>query len=265
VPPHTGGSRHEPSMPTKRFAIAVLLALCATPAAYGEPTLYLATENSPPSSMLEGGRVVGIGTDKVREIMSRAGIAYTIDLLPWKRAYTAALERSDACVFSTTRTPEREPLFKWVGPTDAAQWVLLARVDSGIKLHTLEDARRYRIGTYNGDARDQFLRERGFTVDPAPNEMLNPRKLQMGRIDLWAASWHRGGNSVLEQNGWDKQIVPVLVFNRTQVFLACNRGVPDALVERMNAALDAMGRDGTLHRIEHKYDRWGPVPGAATD
>jgi polar amino acid transport system substrate-binding protein len=252
-------------MPTKRFAIAVLLALCAMPAAYGQPKLYLATENAAPSSMLEGGRVVGIGTDKVRAIMQRAGIAYTIELLPWKRAYTAALERSDACVFSTTRTPEREALFKWVGPIDEAKWVLVARAGSGVRLRTLEDARRYRIGTYNGDARDQFLRERGFTVDPAPDDMLNPLKLKMGRIDLWAASWRRSGNFVLERNGWDKQLVPLLVFNRIQVFLACNREVPDALVERMNAALDAVGRDGTLRRIEHKYDHWGPAPGAATD
>jgi polar amino acid transport system substrate-binding protein len=252
-------------MPTTRTGIALLLALCATPAAYGAPELYLATESSAPSSMLEGGQVVGIGTDKVREIMVRAGISYTIALLPWKRAYTAALERADACVFSTTRTPEREPLFKWVGPTDEAQWVLMARIGSGIRLHSLDDARRYRIGTYNGDARDHFLRERGFTVDPAPNDMLNPTKLLMGRIDLWAASWRRGGNSVLEQNGWGQKIEPVLTFNRIQVFLACNRAVPDALIARMNAAFDAMGRDGTLRRIERKYGNWAPSAASTHD
>lgn len=244
-------------MPTKSTAIAVLLALCATATAQGRPKLYLTTETSAPSSMIEGGRVTGIGTDKVREIMARAGIDYTIDLLPWKRAYMAALERADACVFSTTRTAEREALFKWVGPTDEAQWVLAARIGSGIHLNTLEDARKYRIGTYNGDARDQYLRERGFQVDPAPNDLINPRKLIMGRIDLWAAAW-RHGSSVLGQHGWDKQIAPVLTFNRQRVYLACNRGVPDELVARMNAAVEAMTRDGTMRRIERKYETWVP-------
>lgn len=244
-------------MPTKSTAIAVLLALCATATAQGRPKLYLTTETSAPSSMIEGGRVTGIGTDKVREIMARAGIDYTIDLLPWKRAYMAALERADACVFSTTRTAEREALFKWVGPTDEAQWVLAARIGSGIHLNTLEDARKYRIGTYNGDARDQYLRERGFQVDPAPNDLINPRKLIMGRIDLWAAAW-RHGSSVLGQHGWDKQIAPVLTFNRLRVYLACNRGVPDELVARMNAAVEAMTRDGTMRRIERKYEAWVP-------
>lgn len=243
-------------MPMNRCALAFLLALSAA-AAHAGPTLYLATEVSPPSSMLENGRVVGMGTDKVRELMARAGIAYTIELLPWKRAYNAALERADACVFSTTRTPEREALFKWIGPTDEADWVLIARTGSGIRLRTLEEARRYIIGTYNGDARDQYLRERGFKVDPAPDDLINPRKLMLGRIDLWAAGLRRGG-TVLERHGWDKQLYRAFTFNQIRVYLACNRRVPDALVTRMNAALDTMRRDGTMRRIERGYESWNP-------
>jgi len=218
--------------------------------------LYITTEAAAPSSMLDAdGKVVGIATDKVRAAFERAGLPYTIDLLPWKRAYAAAYERPDACVYSTTRTPEREPLFKWVGPTDSAEWVLMARAGRGIPLRTLEDARPYRIGTYNGDARDHYLRSRGFRVDPAPNDLTNPRKLLLGRIDLWAAALRRG-SPVLEHNGWTGRIVPVLVFNRLDVFLACNRAVPDAVISRLNDAFAGLERDGSLRRIERAYDTW---------
>jgi polar amino acid transport system substrate-binding protein len=242
-------------MPHKQMMIAALLAgLCANAQSARAPArLYLATEASTPYGMREGERVTGIAVDEVREIMSRAGIDYTIDLLPWKRAYTAALQRPDGCVFSTTRTPERERLFKWVGPTGEAQWLLMGRADRKLRLRTLEDARGLRIGTYNGDARDQFLRARGFAVDPAPDDLANPRKLLLDRIDLWAASRGRGGR-VLDENGWDGRIVPVLVFKRIQVYIACNPQVPDALVARMNAALAAMKRDGAARRIERSYD-----------
>jgi polar amino acid transport system substrate-binding protein len=206
--------------------------------------------------MLEGKRVAGIGADTVREIMVRAHIEHTIELLPWKRAYTAALERRDTCVFSTTRTPEREALFKWIGPIGEADWVLMGRADRKLHLETLEDARPYRIGTYNGDARDQYLRSRGFNVDPAPNDMLNLRKLMANRIDLWAASIRRG-SVALERMGYADKVVPVLVFNRIRVYLACNHAVPDALTARMTAALDAMERDGTVQRILHRYDDYG--------
>ncbi|MEN3275031.1 MAG: polar amino acid transport system substrate-binding protein [Massilia sp.] len=108
----------------------------------------------------------------------------------------------------------------------------MARADRRIVLHTLEDARPYRIGTYHGDARDGYLRSRGFRVDSAQNDLTNPRKLLLGRIDLWAAAL-RAGSPVLQQNGWDGRIVPVLVFNRLDVFLACNRAVPDAAVHAL--------------------------------
>ncbi len=218
--------------------------------------LYITTEAAAPSSMQDGeGKVVGISTDKVRAAMERAGLPYTIDLLPWKRAYAAARDRPDACVYSTTRTAERELLFKWVGPIDSAEWVLMARANRRFSLRTLEDARPYRIGTYNGDARDHFLRSRGFRVDSAPNDLTNPRKLLLGRIDLWAAAL-RVGSPVLEQNGWAGHIVPVLVFNRFEVFLACNRAVPDEVIARLNTAFSALERDGTMGRIERSYDTW---------
>jgi polar amino acid transport system substrate-binding protein len=228
-------------------------ALAAPPA-----RLTILTEYSPPASMLENGntgRVTGSGSDKVREVLERTGVTYTMELQPWKRAYTAAREQIDTCVFSTTRLPEREPLFKWIGPTDSAEWVLLGRADRHYALRSLEDARALRIGTYNGDARDTWLRERGFKVDPAHNDMINPQKLLLGRIDLWAASLRRG-SALLEQNGWTGRIVPVFSFKQVDVYLACNRSVPDALVARMNAAIEAMHRDGTMRKIDKRYDNW---------
>jgi polar amino acid transport system substrate-binding protein len=241
--------------------LAALLLMSLSGAAHAEapPALHLATEASAPYSMREGDRVTGIATDMVREILGRSGIAYSIDVLPWKRAYTQALERGDGCVYSTTRTPEREPLFKWIGPIGEAEWVLMARADRKLNLQTLDDARPYRIGTYNGDARDVYLRERGFHVDPAPNDLTNPRKLMLGRIDLWAASTRRSG-STLERLGYAGKIVPVLVFNRIHVYLACNRAVPDDLVTRMNGAVEAMERDGSARAILHRYDDWGRTP-----
>lgn len=220
------------------------------------PQLRLLTESSPPTSMRQGNQVIGSGTEKIREIMARTGTGYTLELLPWRRAYTLAQQHPDVCLFSTTRTPEREDLFKWVGPTDEAEWVMLGRADRNYRLDTLEDARKLRIGTYNGDARDEYLRARGFRVDAAPNDLINPRKLLLGRIDLWAASLRRG-TTLLTRNGWEDKIVPVLTFNRVGVYLACNPGVSTELVARMNAALEAMGRDGTMKRIDRKYEKWG--------
>jgi polar amino acid transport system substrate-binding protein len=234
--------------------LAMLLA-AGTPA-LATPPLVITAEHSPPASMKVDGQVVGREGEKIREMLARAGYAYTIDVLPWKRAFTMAQRDPYTCVYSTSRTPERELQFKWVGPTDEAEWVLMGRANRKYNVHTLDDARTLRIGTYNGDARDEFLRARGFDVDGASDNAANPKKLLLDRIDLWAVGMRNNDRSALALNFDVGQIVPVLTFHHVKVYLACNPSVPDAMVERMNAALDSMRKDGTFSRLDKKYEQW---------
>ena len=60
----------------------------------------------------------------------------------------------------------------------------------------------------------------------------------------------------MEANGWANKIVPVLTFNRVKLYLACNPGVPDATIARLNNALEAMDRDGSLRKIDRKYESY---------
>lgn len=240
------------------FLTLFLLATClqATFNVKAAP-LQITTEHSPPSSMRGAdGAIIGRATDKVRELMARTGTDYRIEQLPWKRAFLMAQTQEQTCVYSTSRTPEREALFKWVGPTDEAEWQFWGRADHKFKLDNIDDARKLRIGTYIGDARDEYLRSRGFTVDAVSNDMVNPQKLLLDRIDLWAVAMRNGSPLPSQFDGADK-LAPLLVFHRVKVYLACHPSVPDALIERLNAALAEMRRDGTLTRLDRKYDNWG--------
>ncbi|QGZ39800.1 polar amino acid transport system substrate-binding protein [Pseudoduganella flava] len=216
------------------------------------PHLTITGENTPPTSMFVDGKPAGRQTDKVHEMLDRVGVPHSIDILPWKRAYMMAQRDALTCVYSTTRTPEREKQFKWVGPMVEIDWVLMGRADRKFHLRTLEDARTLRIGTYNGDARDEYLKSRGFNVDPVQNDASNPDKLLLNRIDLWAVA-ARPDLDMARELGRDGQFVPVLVFNRVRLYLACNPTVPDRLVDRMNAMFDTMRRDGTFARIDRRY------------
>jgi polar amino acid transport system substrate-binding protein len=241
-------------MATSAILLATALASSA-PAGQAMPALTITAEFSPPASMLAGEEVIGREGDKIREMLQRSGISYKIGILPWKRAYMMAQRDAYTCVYSTSRTPEREKQFKWVGPTDEAEWMLLGRAGHKFQLTNLEDARNLRIGTYNGDARDEFLRTRGFHVDPVPNDAFNPRKLMVDRIDVWAVGMRSASSAALLAR-YAPDIVPVLVFNRVKVYLACNTTVPDAMIERMNATLEMMRRDGSFARLERKYENW---------
>lgn len=227
--------------------------MAAQPAAAQQEPLFIVAEHSPPASMKQGQEVTGRETEKIRDMLERSGITYKIDILPWKRAYTMAQQQRNTCVYSTSRTPEREKQFKWVGPTDEAEWVFIGRADHKFQLRTLDDARSLRIGTYHGDARDEFLRARGFNVEPVQSDASNPKKLLLNRIDLWAVGLRAGAAVPAELAGDNGEIIRLLTFHRVKVYLACHPSVPDALVERMNATLDTMRRDGTFSKLERKY------------
>jgi polar amino acid transport system substrate-binding protein len=241
-------------MTTVHFGAAMLLA-CAGAAvqAAPRPRLFIGTEVSAPFVTLEEGRLAGITTDKIRAVMERVGIDYTIEVLPFKRAYLLAQTRADVCIYSLTRIPERDALFKWVGPTQKSDWTLFGRAGRDYGISSLEDARKYRIGAYFGDVRGETLAAQGFTVSTVRERIANPRKLLVDRIDLWASSLQMGG-SIVSENGWSEKIVPVLTFRRTELYLGCNLGVPDELVRKMNAALRALDREGVSAAIERRYN-----------
>ena len=214
--------------------------------------LTLTTEEYPPLNFsTDGGKTVsGLSTDVMREVAKRTGINTTIGLYPWQRAYKEAQDSKDTCVYSTTRTEAREKLFKWVGPLAPSTWILFAKADSPIALTTLDDAKKYKVGGYQGDAKAIFLKEKGFTLDEAMSDEQNLKKLDAGRIDLWAATsgvgpWMAKASGI--------KIKPVLSFQDVQMFAACNLNMPDADIAKMNDAIKAMKSDGTYDKILKSY------------
>lgn len=216
--------------------------------------LQLLAEDDPPNNMLKQGRLVGIATEKLQEAFRRTGMAPNMALVPWARAYQSALTQPEHCAFSAARTAERELMFKWIGPVAETDWVLYMRAD-GDKPATLDNVRSENIGGYVQDVIAVWLADHGYRVDTATSDAANPRKLLLGRINYWASARPRA-MVLLEKEDLVGQIVPALTFGHTDLYLACHRTTPDALVQKLNAALRKMKEDGTSTRIDTRYARW---------
>lgn len=241
------------------LALAASLLLAATSAQAAPERIDLLTENFPPYNMAVDGKnfardesISGIAADIIREMFQRAGIDYTLTLrFPWERIYKMALETPGYGVFVTARLPEREELFKWVGPIGPDDWVLLARGDSTISVDNLEQAGQYRIGAYKGDAIAEHLIARGLQPSLALRDQNNVEKLQSGAIELWATG-DPAGRFLAKQQGVTG-LKRVLRFDSAELFLALNRQVPDETVEKLQNALDQMRADGTINTITGRY------------
>lgn len=234
----------------KRMLLAALvLSLCGRLAA---APLHLVTEEVAPSVMKRDGKISGYSTDKVRAILERSAIAYRMDLYPWSRTYSLVQSQAQTCAFPMTRLPEREPLFKWVGPLHVSDWTLYGRASDGHVIKSLEDARGLRIGSFVGDPRVGPLKQAGLLLEYVGNDLLNVKKLQLGRIDLWVGS-KRHAEIEIARHGLRGQIVPVYTFRQSAVYLACHPSVADAEIARMNSALHSLREDGSIAAIEARY------------
>ncbi|MAL36077.1 MAG: amino acid ABC transporter substrate-binding protein [Pseudomonas sp.] len=246
----------------RRILVAGLLLLMAASARAELPDDYkmvLLTENFPPFNMAADGKnyaadrnISGINAEIVREMFKRAGIAYSLTLrFPWERIYNQAMEHPDQGLFSTTYTPEREPLFKWVGPLASTGWVLLAPAGSPMRLSSLDQAQQYRIGAYKNDAVSQHLESKGFEPINSLRDQENISKLLKGQIDLWATT-DPVGPYLAKQEGVSG-LTTVLRFNDAQLFLALNKQTPDEVVTRLQKALNEMKSDGAIDAIMRRY------------
>ncbi|KGF64043.1 substrate-binding periplasmic protein [Pseudomonas lutea] len=218
-------------------------------------SMVLLTENFPPYNMAADGKnfaqeanIKGIAAEVVRETFKRAGVGYSMTLrFPWERIYKLALENPGYGVFVTARLPEREKRFKWVGPIGPDDWVLLARADSPIELSSLEAARPYRIGAYKGDAIAVELARQGMKPVTVLSDKDNARKLVDGQLDLWATG-DPAGRYLARQEGITG-LKTVLRFNSAELFLALNKDTPDAVVARLQGALDQLRKEGVVDSI----------------
>ncbi|MGY2402179.1 substrate-binding periplasmic protein [Pseudomonas sp. SDO5271_S396] len=224
-----------------------------------DASVVLLTENFPPYNMAKNGKnfakdenIEGIAVDIVRETFKRAGVSYNLTLrFPWERIYKLALEKPGYGVFVMARLPDREALFKWVGPLGPDDWVLLAKADSKIQLADLEHARRYKIGAYKGDAIAETLEKQGLNPIVALRDQDNAQKLVDGQIDLWATG-DPAGRYLARQVGVT-ELKTVLRFNSAQLYLALNKEVPDDLVAKLQAALDQLRSEGVVDQIMARY------------
>lgn len=222
-------------------------------------SMVLLTENFPPYNMAKNGKnfaqnenLEGIAVDILRETFNRAGISYSMTLrFPWERIYNLALENPGYGVFVTARIPEREALFKWVGPLGPDDWVLLARANSPITLTSLEQARQYRVGAYKGDAVALSLAKQGLTPVIVLRDQDNARKLLAGQIDLWATG-DPAGRFLARQVGISG-FKTVLRFNQAELYLALNKDVPDEVVIKLQKVLDQLKAEGVVEKIRAKY------------
>jgi polar amino acid transport system substrate-binding protein len=228
---------------------ATLLSLPLLSSAHAE-TVHFTTEDYPPFNYRDGRTPVGATVEQVQMLMADIGVDYTIDVMPWARAYNQAMAEPMTCVFATAHNEERDKLFKWVQPLLIDRNVLIKHSGSPVAATSIDEAKKYLVGTWREDYTETILRRNQFPrIDVGSDFKATLKKLMSDRIDLMPISEFYFEKLKKEGDAIEK----VTILSQQPLGIACQKDFPDDLLSRMQIALNALIANGTQTQIFLKY------------
>lgn len=219
----------------------------------GAQTIQAVTEDAPPYTYVEHGKVTGPVTEVVEQSLQRAGFKdYRLNIYPWARAYDLAQKQPHVLIFLIARTPAREALFHWTGEIMKIEYHLYRWRDRPVEVPQLDAARAYSIGVMRDDVRQQYLQSKGFTklvVSAQPLD--NFRKLVSGQVDLVPLTAAEVPSLCKEAAVDCAQLERVLTLHEasTGLYMAYSRPTPPEVVERTRKAFEQLQAEGTVKRL----------------
>jgi polar amino acid transport system substrate-binding protein len=242
-------------MKTKQVAIIAAFCLLFTLPLLADELLIL-TENLPPLNYVENGVLVGPAVEMIKEIQRRIGSKEKIHVYPWARAYQTAMEEKNIILFCMVRTKVREDKFIWIGQVARKRDILAAKRGSGIKINSLEDAKKVsHIGTLRDDVKEIYLKNHGFTnLVSTHDDQRNAKKLVLGRIDLWATK-KPGLLTICKLAGVDyRDIEEVYSIRESSISIAASKRTSHEIIEKWKEAFNEMIADGTVLKIKNDWN-----------
>lgn len=206
----------------------------------------------PPLVYADQGKLWGVAPEMVLEIQKIVGDDSPLKETPWLRGYEQTQKLPRQALFAIVRIPEREKLFKWVGPIFGEGDYFFKHRGSPLRIANLNDARRVeRIAVRKDGYTHQALAAKGFTnLDVGPTYESSYRKLVEDRVDL-VLMGERTYYYMVKKAGLD----PVefertdCKFGNSAAWLAFSLDVPDQTIQKWQNALDTLKENGVYQRI----------------
>ena len=197
--------------------------------------------------------------DLAKAILERAGLAYSVEIAPWARAYALASSDPDVLLITLGRTPERESHFHWIAPTyplEYRAYRLKERAD--VVVNTPEDLRRYRISVVRDSAIVPYLRglklaenriDNGLQFIPTALDHWN--KLLYGRVDLFVGT-SLSVDTLCHRGNFDcNRIATAWIFpeSRITAWIALSGTTDPEIVQQLSDAYAGLKAAGGVDRL----------------
>lgn len=219
------------------------------------PPITFYTEHFPPANYMQDDKLVGITVDSLEVVWNELNLPEQyVRVVPWIRGYKSTLKTPNAALFTMSRTPARENLFKWVGPLFKSVHVLMAKKSDNLKLTNLADVLGHKVSTIKGDISEISLRQIGmpdFNIAKVDNLERAFIMMQSGRVDMMMVSIHGFQHLTKRLDVDASKYEQVWKVNEIGNYVAFNLETPDKVIEAYQKAFDKVARQRT--EIKKKY------------
>ncbi len=220
------------------------------------------TEELPPFNYLENGRVEGLSSDVVRATLDQAGLEYHIDVMSWVKAYFIARFKPNILIYSIAKTPQRTELFRWIGRIVPFENCLFRlERNKHLQIHTLEDAKKFKVGVAFGTAGEQLLISKGFKLDKnlirSPTESTLIAALDNGSIDLWLAvkEWELEQGKSRSKEAKNSVVADLCIPGEGGLYMAISKATATDIGDKLRAAYSTIKANGVYQKILSKHNR----------
>lgn len=216
------------------------------------------TEIYPPSNYLVDNKLTGMSVELLKLMWKEMEVSeQPIQIVPWPRGYKLTRNQKNSVLFTMSRTPKRENLFKWVGPIFTASHVLLAKADFKHEINTVEDAYPYLIAAKKEDISEIALIEAGFpkeNIAPLVDLGQSVIMLDNGKLDLIIVSQASILDMVESSDLTMDKFKIVYTLNQEENYFAFHLSTPDTLINKFQNALDGVEKDRKILLSKYKLE-----------
>ncbi|WP_260963145.1 substrate-binding periplasmic protein [Pseudomonas citri] len=217
------------------------------------------TEEWAPYNYQEDNQLTGMTTEIVRAIMALTGDQFEISMQPSMRASQILKSRPKTIMYSMFRTPEREPLFKWVGPI-VEESIHPYQLSTTPPVNSLEQLLHApQITTRHAGLVPQMLQSMGFNnLDKSATESRQLyRMLLAGRTEIVIGDTDAGlayYSRQLKIPPGTLRKIPIELY-RSSLYIAFSPDSDDKVVAAWARALEQLRSSGELARIQRRYEQ----------
>jgi len=245
-----------------KLAIAwILLSLLS--ASYASETeqpvqFRIMTEDFPPFSYQDSeGNLKGAAVEITQMLLKRMKHPDNIQILPWARAYRDIRDkRNSQMLFAMARTPEREPLFKWIGPILTDTVYFYQHHKNPQRFQRLEELKALpAIAVTRDFPEHRLLLQKDFdnlvlTTNPEQNIALLMR--QRVAVTVAGAAII---NSLLRHSGYSPDQVKriELPLFSTDLYIAVSKQTPDPVIQQWQIQFDELKKTPLYQTVLQRY------------